>query len=406
MQERRTGPRRRLLCIAEAVTLAHVARMHVLAKTAAARGHEVIFCAHPRYNALFGEQARDWIGVDTIPAEQFARSLDRGRPIYDEQTLSRYVAEDIRLIRAYAPDAVVGDFRLSLSVSARICGVPYAAISNAYWSPHASVDYPVPDIGLVRWFGSIPAQRLFDLARPLVFAFHAVPLNRVRRRHGLKPLAYDLRHTYTDADLTLYADLAEVVPMRDLPKAHRFIGPVLWAPEVALPDWWDRLGRNGPLIYVNLGSSGHGKVLPVIVETLARLPVMVMLATAGVPPPQKLPENVRLATYLPGDKAVERSDFVINNGGSPGCYQSFAAGKPVLAVPHNLDQFLNMRLVANYGAGLLMRPGAVSSASLAQAVKYLLSHSEVAAKARELQARMQSVHAPAVALDAIEHLWR
>ena len=37
--------------------------------------------------------------------------------------------------RLFQPDLVIGDFRLSLSVSARVAGVPYIAIANSWWSP-------------------------------------------------------------------------------------------------------------------------------------------------------------------------------------------------------------------------------------------------------------------------------
>ena len=56
---------------------------------------------------------------------------------------------DLALIKSYRPDLIVGDFRLSLSISARVAGIPYAAISSAHWSPyyrHAA--YPMPVLPL------------------------------------------------------------------------------------------------------------------------------------------------------------------------------------------------------------------------------------------------------------------
>ena len=54
------------------------------------------------------------------------------------------------MIREVEPDVVVGDFRLSLSVSARVAGVPYLAITNAYWSPYARQRFPLPELPVVR----------------------------------------------------------------------------------------------------------------------------------------------------------------------------------------------------------------------------------------------------------------
>ena len=50
------------------------------------------------------------------------------------------MADDLELIRRIEPDVVVGDFRLSLAVSAPMAGVPYIALANAYWSPFAVLD--------------------------------------------------------------------------------------------------------------------------------------------------------------------------------------------------------------------------------------------------------------------------
>jgi UDP:flavonoid glycosyltransferase YjiC (YdhE family) len=397
---------RRLLFLAEAVTLAHVARAHVVAKAAAAQGHEVVFCAHPRYNALFGDEARGWRELRTIPVERFVAAIDRGRPIYDEHTLSRYVEADLHLLRAHAPDAVIGDFRLSLSVSARVCGVPYATLTNAYWSPYARIRYPVPDILLARILGPRLAQRLFDLARPAAFALHAVALNRVRKRYGLPPLPHDLRHTYTDADLTLYADIADIVPVGVLPDSHRFIGPLLWAPRTPLPDWWNDLPEGAPAVYVNLGSSGRPGLLPLLMDALGGLPVTALVGTAGLPPPRKVPPNALLAAYLPGDAAAARSLLVINNGGSPSCYQSLAAGRPVLGLPHNLDQFLNMSLVEKAGAGCLLRPESGIVEVRSALLRLLDRGAGCHTRARELQVRIASHHGPEAALRAIETLWQ
>lgn len=396
---------RRLLFIAEAVTLAHVARASVVAKAAVARGHEVVFCVDPRFNHLFGDEARTWKEVHTIPLDRFARAIDRGTPIYDERTLSSYAEEDRRLITTYAPDAVVGDFRLSLSVSARVSGVPYVSISNAYWSPYAAIRYPIPDIPLASWLGVGLAQRVFDMVRPVAFALHAVALNRLRKRSGLSALKYDLRYAYTDADLTLYADLEEVVPVENLPDRHRFVGPLLWAPDVPLPDWWDRVPVDRPIVYVNLGSSGRSQLLPVIVEAAGTLPVTALVATAGLPPPVTVPSNVRLAAYLPGDLTAERCHLVINNGGSPGCYQALAAGRPVLGVPHNLDQFLNMSLLERCGTGVLLRPERVSVSSLAGAVAKSLASESIKAAALPLRERIHAAAGPGTAVSEIEKLW-
>ncbi|MFC3374324.1 hypothetical protein ACFOLJ_00110 [Rugamonas sp. CCM 8940] len=64
--------------------------------------------------------------------------------------MRRYVEDDLHVFKQARPDLVVGDFRLSLSISARLAGLPYVALSNAYWSPYVRQRYPLPDIPLAR----------------------------------------------------------------------------------------------------------------------------------------------------------------------------------------------------------------------------------------------------------------
>jgi UDP:flavonoid glycosyltransferase YjiC (YdhE family) len=53
---------------------------------------------------------------------------------------------------------------------------------------------------------------------------------------------------YTDADHVLYPDVPDLIPTTNLPNTHSFIGPILWSPSVAPPEWWDKLPRDRPII--------------------------------------------------------------------------------------------------------------------------------------------------------------
>lgn len=364
--------KRRILFIAEAVTLAHVARLLALAKSLDRSRYEICFACDPRYNSLIGKPDFPVLPVKTIPGERFFAALSKGSPIYDTDTLDGYVKEDIQLIKDFNPSLIVGDFRLSLSVSARITAVPYATITNAYWSPYAKIRYPVPEIPLTRAMGAPLAQLLFNFSRPLVFAIHSLPLNRLRRRYGLSNLKFDLRHIYTEADYTLYADLPNLVPTSALPAHHAFIGPILWSPEVTQPSWWNALPENKPIVYLTLGSSGQRRLLPTIFQALSELPVSVIAATASQFAPTEVPANVFVADFLPGSAATARSQLVICNGGSPTCYQALAAGIPVVGIASNLDQYMNMILVQDAGAGTLIRAGQAPAALIRKSVENLL----------------------------------
>ena len=380
--------RKKILFMAEAVTLAHVGRPLSLALGLAEEAHEVHFACADGYDFCFKQTPfRRW-RIDSISSQQFLRALAGGKPVYTESSLQGYVEDDLRLLKAVQPDLVIGDFRLSLSVSARLQRIPYITISNAYWSPYVRPHYTVPKLPLT---GVLPiwlANPLFRLIRPLAFASHAAPLNRVRRRHGLPSLGSDLRRTYTDADRTLYADIPQLFPPHGMPAAHAYLGAVIWAPPLDLPDWWQRpeLSSGRPIVYVTLGSSGQGQLLPRVLRALAPLPVTVLAATAGTIRVDAVPPNAFVAPFLPGDAAARRASLVICNGGSPTSQQALTAGVPVIGIAGNLDQFLNMHGITGAGAGLLLRADRFQETTLRHAATRMLDDGQARLAARQLMA--------------------
>lgn len=366
------APPRRVLIFAEAVTLAHVARPLCFARGLDPHGYRVTVTSSGRTAAHITAAGYEHAVLESIEPQEFLDALAKGRPLFDAATLVRYVENDLALIDRYRPDLVVGDFRLSLSVSARLARLPYLTIGSAYWSPfYAPPQWPVPALPLTRLLPLGLAHALFSAARPIAFAAHCRPLNHVRRRFGLPPLPADLRRVYTDADWVAYSDLPELFPTSGMPSTHRFLGAALWEPLLPLPPWWDAVPADRPLLYVTLGSSGDAALLPQVVATLADLPASLLVATAGAALPQ-LPANAFAAAYLPGMRAAAQSRVVICNGGSLTAYQALAAGAFVIGIAGNLDQFLNMQGFERMGVGRTLRADRFSAAALRRTVETLL----------------------------------
>jgi UDP:flavonoid glycosyltransferase YjiC (YdhE family) len=375
--------RKRVLFVGEAVTLAHVGRPLTLARALDPARYEVMLACDPRVHGLLQAEGLPLVPLPSISAESFLAALAEGRPLFSAATLARYVEDELRLFDETRPDAVVGDFRLSLSVSARRRRVPYLALANACWSPYARERFVLAEHPLVRLLGVRVAQALFSLIRPVAFAYHALPLNRVRARHGLASLGADLRRTYTDGDLTLYADLPELVPTFGAPASHRYLGPVYWTPAVPLPSWWNALPAERPVVYLTLGSSGDGERLPELLRGLAGLPVSVVVATAGRGAVANQ-GNAWLADFLPGDAAAARAAVVVCNGGSPAIQQALAQGTPVIGVASNMDQHLHMNAVCRRDAGRLLRAGRTTGQELAAAVEEVLGQPSYRAAATSI----------------------
>lgn len=395
---------KKVLFLAEAVTLAHVARPWKLARALLSSNHRVVFAVDNRYDSLFDFSGMQRESLHSIGSDQFITALSRGSPVYDAETLAGYVEEDLGILGRIQPDLVVGDFRLSLSISARLENIPYLTVSNIYWSPYVQQSYPVPDLQLTRVLGVKLAQLVFNLVRPLAFGLHTLPLNRTRRKFGLKSIGWDLRRIYTDADQVIYADPQDLACYPPLPKNHRFIGPILWSADTAMPEWWERVSNNRPVIFVTLGSSGKKALLPGLITALESIDATVVVAAAGAPLPVPLPENTLAADFLPAGEIIKRSALLISNGGSPTTQLALVSGVPSIGIASNLDQFLNMSGIQRSGVGRLLRADRFDEAELRAVVEEILVDEKMRDRAIRLQEKISKHDAGAAFSSLIDQL--
>ena len=383
---------RRVLFFAEAVTLAHLARPAVLA-SAIATTHRVALARPARAAAFIDDPRIEPLDLACIGSAEFLAALRAGRAAWSEATLADYVEADLALIDAQRPDLVVGDLRLSLSVSARLRGVPYLAIANAYWSPWYREPAPLPVLPWTRWVPLPLARVAFALLRRPALALHARALNRVRQRYGLPSLGPSLRRVYTDADWLGMADVPELYPTPDAPPTHRHLGAIAWSPPApGVPPGWGGAPRGRPPIaYLSLGSSGDRTVTGAAIDGLLAAGYEVWHARAGGPPARPNQTGVREAPWLPGDVVCARADLVACNGGSLGVQQALAAARPVIAIASNMDQFLNMGPVVRAGAGRLLRADRVDAATVRAAARSLADDPRAGEAAGEI-ARLIARH--------------
>jgi UDP:flavonoid glycosyltransferase YjiC (YdhE family) len=385
---------RRILFVAENVTLAQCVRLVTLARSLPAEQYEVHFACSDFPQLVFapGEFTRH--PIVSLAPDAAARALQSGQRLYEKSTLLRYIDAERRLIEQVEPALVVGDFRLSLSSSAELLGVPCATLINAYWSPFAQrTAFPVPDHPILGWLGEELTERYFPRAVPHVFRHFASPLNAARARHGLEPVG-SLLEALTHGSFTLYPDDPWLTPVQDAPASHRFLGPVLWQPELSgeEADAGDEpleraLQAGRPLVYVTLGSSGTVSLLPALLEALGGLPVHALVATAGRIRLPSVPANVSVRRFVRGSDVARRAALVVSNGGSTTGYQALAAGTPVLGLPSNLDQFLATEAIDRAGAGISVKARLANAAALRAALERALKDAELRRGARAVAER-------------------
>ena len=365
---------RRILWVAEAVTLAHIARPLAALRHADPTRWQSIVACDPRARRYVEGARAEFRPLSSIEPARFLAALRRGAPVYDLDTLRAYVAADLALLRETRPDLVIGDFRLSLAISARVAATPYATLASACWSPrYRPPSWPVPALSLTTALPLPVASALFRLARPQAFRKHADPVNRLRREFGLAAIEGDVRDVYTDADQVLYTDVPELFPLDAMPSNARFVGPALWEPPTSTPWSWPARGERSPRIYVTLGSSGAADLLPRIVEAVGAMPVSALVSTASRAHALPGLRNVGVSDLLPGLDVARSADLVVCNGGTVSCYQALVAGVPVVAIPSNLEQFLTTQAIERAGAGIGVRADRFGAVAFRDAVERTLN---------------------------------
>lgn len=355
----------------------------MLAKELDANQFDVTLCRPQAFSKLTAGLPFQVLELKCQDAKIFAQKLAHGSPLYDLKTLCDYVDTDLALIDQIKPDIIVGDFRLSLSVSARLRSIPYIAICDAYWSPERPLTPPLPVLKFTHYAPIPLAEFIFRRIAPFAFRLHSVPLERLRKKFGFPSLGHDLRRCYTDADLRLFANFPALFPEVLAHEGADFIGPIAWSPN--FDGDLEFLAGKGPLTYVTMGSSGDPKVIKSIVPILERLGSRIVIAKAGKPLTlaSKNPAT-QVFDFLPGSVVCQHADLVICNGGSPTTNQALTNGVPVLGIAENMDQFLNMEAIVRLGAGLMLRADRASPSHLRSAIESLMFDSTYKSRGRAL----------------------
>lgn len=169
-------------------------------------------------------------------------------------------------------------------------------------------------------------------------------------------------------------------PRPGLPDRVRFVGPVSRsrASSTPVPQWWDELYGDRPVVHVTQGTVANGDwglVLPTV-RGLARDRVLVVVTTGGRPLdtlPQDLPDNVRVAEFLPYDRLLPLTDAYVTNGGYGGVHYALEHGVPIVVAGRTEDKIEVSARVAWSGTGIDLRTDTPTPEKISAAVRQVLT---------------------------------
>ncbi|MDF2807328.1 MAG: glycosyl transferase, partial [Cellulosimicrobium sp.] len=130
-----------------------------------------------------------------------------------------------------------------------------------------------------------------------------------------------------------------------------------------------------PLVLVALSSTfqDHAALLRRIVDALSALPVRGVVTTGQGLAPGEVPgtANVAVVASAPHHAVMRDAALVVTHGGHGTLLKAFAAGCPVVVMPHGRDQGDNAVRVTLRGAGVALSRKA-SAERVAHAVRQVL----------------------------------
>jgi MGT family glycosyltransferase len=204
------------------------------------------------------------------------------------------------------------------------------------------------------------------------------------------------------APLYLYYTSYPLEPGTPLLESFRVVGPGLWDPASAVPDWYAALEE--PVVVVSISSEfqGDDALVRATFEALAGEDVRVVATTTAHDPSTfDAPPNARVVQNLSHGPLLAKAVCVVCHGGMGITQKALAAGVPQCVVPFGRDQFDVAARVAAVGAGTTILPWELTADSLRSAVREAMAMGD---GARAVAADFAKAGGPHAAADSLEAL--
>jgi MGT family glycosyltransferase len=392
------------------------------------RGHRVVFIVEESFGGALEEQGfEERLMRLTPPPEseeapgQFWKDFIRDTaPVFRKPTIeqlgefiaptfqalidgARYVDDRLReIIDELRPDLIVEDNVVSFP-ALPASGRPWARILSC--NPTELKDHEVPPP-----FSGLPLadRRGWDEywleLRKTHDSIHA-EFDQYCQERGAPPLPPDdFIHQSPWLNLYLYPDEIDYRRARPLgPHWHNLQASVratdpAWDVPEALVD------REGPLIYLSLGSLGSADVelMRGLVASLAAQPYRVIVSKGPQAKEIELADNMAGAEFLPQTSILPSVDLVITHGGNNTVTESLYFGKPMVVLPLFWDQHDNAQRLDETGLGLRLDTYGHSPRELSGAIDQLLADEKLGERLAAMAARLQAARGTERAADLIE----
>jgi MGT family glycosyltransferase len=196
------------------------------------------------------------------------------------------------------------------------------------------------------------------------------------------------------------------------PATLHYVGALPPPPSAApKPVWLDELDGSRKIVVVTQGTVANydlGQLIEPTLQALADRDDLLVLATTGgrsadaikIP----LPNNARVAPFLPFDELLGRASVLVTNGGYGTVSLALQAGLPIVSAGLTEDKAEVSARVAWSGAGINLESNAPTSEAVRDAVTDILANNKFAVRASELSKALSQYDAKSRVLSVLDGL--
>lgn len=341
----------------------------------------MVFACSGIHAAMVDKEGYEIYPIFTIdPIEALAKTRLFGSA-FNRLTVEKYIDAEVELIEKILPDVIIGDFRLTLSISCKLKRVPYVALLNAYWTNYYAIPFTAPEsLFITRLLG----KKVVTAGKEFLLRLYARPFNKISKIKGCSTCK-NIFDVMTSPDLNLLVDMPEYAPCRNLPPHFKYIGPIFWEKSGENYSGFPKLEKHKPVIYITMGSTGYKRLFEELVGFFSNKNYQVIMTTGEKIKFPVIPNNFYVQKYLPGSKVMEVTNLCICHGGNGTIYQALSKGVPIIGIPAIHDQSFNMDRVVDLGLGIKLSAGNFKCADLDSAIDEILTNPNYQRNAKRFQ---------------------
>ncbi|NYH25521.1 glycosyltransferase [Paraburkholderia bryophila] len=365
----------------------------------AARGHEIVFCSHPPFEAAARRQGFAFRPIGT--ADEYAAAMANPalwNPRTSFRTLWAVIAPTLlphfqTLVSLTDDDTIlVGTlWAFSARLMQELYRVPLVSVQvspSTLLSAHAPPTHP--RLTIPRGLPLVVKSALLRVIERQVLDKVCGPaLNTLRAQLRLKPATRifgQWLHS-TDGVLCLFPEWF-ARPQPDWPTPHRLSGFPLFnemgepAPDPQLDEFLAAGAGERPVVFTP-GSTliDHGRYEDAVRGALRESGLRGVLLTSQAPEPDdagsSVPSVLLKRRYVPLQTLLPRCRALVHHGGIGTAALAYAAGIAQVVTPFAHDQFDNAQRVVASGCGVRL-DGPLHAQALARALKQVLGDPSIA----------------------------